>query len=184
MDLWKRNGTLNGLCPRCFGSFKHLQIRFLTSATFNNNLLSSNWLTWWLYQVNSQCDGDRDSYDAMILLTGRFDYHDVRPGLKIFLFSFGARPWGWWWYLILGWVQGVIILSVDIANLWKAVNRIRIRLREFGSTQIRISNYCRSKRKQVYGNLFRGLIGILTKMAKKWTFFVATPVTFLAKFWG
>ena len=117
MDLWKRNGTLNGLCPKCFGSFKHLQIRFLTYSTFNNNLLSSNWLTWWLYQVNSQCDGDRDSYDAMILLTGRFDYHDVRPGLKIFLFSFGARPWGWWWYLILGWVQGVIILSVDIANL-------------------------------------------------------------------
>jgi len=31
-------------------------------------------------KVNSQCDGDRDSYDAMILLTGRFDYHDVRPG--------------------------------------------------------------------------------------------------------
>lgn len=31
-------------------------------------------------KVNSQCDGDRDSYDAMVLLTGRFDYRDVRPG--------------------------------------------------------------------------------------------------------
>ena len=91
MDLWKRNGTLNGLCPRCFGSFKHLQIRFLTSANFNNNLLSSFWLTCWLYQVNSQCDGDRDSYDAMILLTGRFDYHDVRPGLKIFFKTTSAE---------------------------------------------------------------------------------------------
>ena len=89
---------------------------------------------------------------------------------RFFLFSFGARPWGWWWYLILGWVQGVIILSVDIANLWKAVNRIRIILGEFGCTQIRISNSCRSKRKQVYGNLFRGLIGILTKMAKNGLF--------------
>ena len=55
---------------------------------------------------------------------------------RFFLFSFGARPWGWWWYLILGWVQGVIILSVDIANLWKAVNRIRILMEEFGCTQI------------------------------------------------
>lgn len=31
-------------------------------------------------KVNSQCDGDRDGYDAMVLLTGRYDYTDMRPG--------------------------------------------------------------------------------------------------------
>ena len=30
--------------------------------------------------MNSQCDGDRDGYDAMVLLTGRYDYTDMRPG--------------------------------------------------------------------------------------------------------
>ena len=30
--------------------------------------------------MNSQCDGDRDSYDAMVLLTGRYDYQDMTPG--------------------------------------------------------------------------------------------------------
>jgi len=34
-------------------------------------------------KVNSQCDGDRDSYDAMVLLTGRYDYRDMRPGGSI-----------------------------------------------------------------------------------------------------
>ena len=57
-------------------------------------VIASNWLTWWLYQVNSQCDGDRDSYDAMILLTGRFDYHDVRPGLKIFFIFIRSKALG------------------------------------------------------------------------------------------
>jgi len=31
-------------------------------------------------KVNSLCDGDRNSYDAMVLLTGRYNYHDMRPG--------------------------------------------------------------------------------------------------------
>ena len=44
--------------------------------------------------MNSQCDGDRDSYDAMILLTGRFDYHDVRPGLKIFFYFHSGQGLG------------------------------------------------------------------------------------------
>ena len=44
--------------------------------------------------MNSQCDGDRDSYDAMILLTGRFDYHDVRPGLKIFFIFIRGKALG------------------------------------------------------------------------------------------
>ena len=35
-------------------------------------------------KVNSECDGDRDGYDAMVLLTGRFDYRDVLPGRTIF----------------------------------------------------------------------------------------------------
>ena len=30
--------------------------------------------------MNSQCDGDRDGYDAMVLLTGRYDFQDMRPG--------------------------------------------------------------------------------------------------------
>jgi len=34
-------------------------------------------------KVNSQCDGDRDGYDAMVLLTGRYDYTDMRPGGSI-----------------------------------------------------------------------------------------------------
>jgi len=34
-------------------------------------------------KVNSQCDGDRDGYDAMVLLTGRYDYQDMRPGGSI-----------------------------------------------------------------------------------------------------
>ena len=33
------------------------------------------------HQVNSPCDGDRDSYDAMVLLTGRSDFRDMKPGL-------------------------------------------------------------------------------------------------------
>ena len=32
-----------------------------------------------LLKVNSDCDGERDSYDAMVLLTGRLDLTDV-PG--------------------------------------------------------------------------------------------------------
>ena len=32
-----------------------------------------------LLKVNSDCDGERDSYDAMVLLTGRLDLKDV-PG--------------------------------------------------------------------------------------------------------
>ena len=44
--------------------------------------------------MNSQCDGDRDSYDAMILLTGRFDYHDVRPGLTIFFIFIRGKALG------------------------------------------------------------------------------------------
>ena len=31
-----------------------------------------------LNKVNSQCDGDRDSYDAMVLLTGRYDFQDLK----------------------------------------------------------------------------------------------------------
>jgi len=31
-------------------------------------------------ELNSACDADEDSYDAMILLTGRQDFRDVRPG--------------------------------------------------------------------------------------------------------
>ena len=34
-----------------------------------------------LLKVNSDCDGERDSYDAMVLLTGRLDLTDV-PGLN------------------------------------------------------------------------------------------------------
>ena len=30
--------------------------------------------------MNSGCDGDQDGYDAMVLLTGRYDYRDMRPG--------------------------------------------------------------------------------------------------------
>ena len=33
-----------------------------------------------LLKVNSDCDGERDSYDAMVLLTGRLDLTDV-PGV-------------------------------------------------------------------------------------------------------
>ena len=40
-------------------------------------------------KVNSECDGDRDGYDAMVLLTGRFDYHDVLPGRTIFFNDMG-----------------------------------------------------------------------------------------------
>ena len=35
-------------------------------------------------KVNSQCDGDQDSYDVMVLLTGRYDYQDLKgatPGV-------------------------------------------------------------------------------------------------------
>ena len=31
-------------------------------------------------KVNSNCDGDRDSYDAMVLLTGRYDYEEMGGG--------------------------------------------------------------------------------------------------------
>ena len=32
-------------------------------------------------KVNSKCDGDRDGYDAMVLLTGRYDFGDMgQPG--------------------------------------------------------------------------------------------------------
>ena len=27
--------------------------------------------------MNSQCDGDRDSYDAMVLLSGRYDFQEI-----------------------------------------------------------------------------------------------------------
>ena len=30
--------------------------------------------------MNGECDGDRDSYDVMILLTGRYDFHDMQAG--------------------------------------------------------------------------------------------------------
>ena len=29
------------------------------------------------FQVNSKCDGDLDGYDAMVLLTGRYDFGDI-----------------------------------------------------------------------------------------------------------
>ena len=31
-------------------------------------------------KVNSGCDGDRDSYDAMVLLTGRYDWEGLAGG--------------------------------------------------------------------------------------------------------
>ena len=34
--------------------------------------------------MNSLCDGDRDSYDAMVLLTGRYDFGDMgQPGFTL-----------------------------------------------------------------------------------------------------
>ena len=71
---------------------------------------------------------------------------------RFFLFSFGARPWGWWWYLILGWVQGLIILSVDIANLWKAVNRII--MGKFSFKQIELQALVAPRGKNDFGTLF------------------------------
>ena len=31
-------------------------------------------------KVNNDCDADRDSYDAMVLLTGRYDYEEMGGG--------------------------------------------------------------------------------------------------------
>ena len=32
-------------------------------------------------KVNNDCDADRDSYDAMVLLTGRYDFEEIKnPG--------------------------------------------------------------------------------------------------------
>ena len=66
------------------------------------------------------------------------------------------------------------LAPIDIVNLWKAGNRIIIMIGALGCTQVRTSNSCSSKRKKDFGNLFfwvrnilpRGLIGLLTKMAK------------------
>ena len=49
-------------------------------------------------------------------------------------------------------VQG--LAPIDIANLWKAVNRIRIIMGEFGCTQIRTSYSCSSKRNLLWQSLF------------------------------
>ena len=35
-----------------------------------------------MLEVNGDCDGSRDSYDAMVLLTGRLDLNDV-PGFLL-----------------------------------------------------------------------------------------------------
>ena len=29
-------------------------------------------------KVNNDCDADRDSYDAMVLLTGRYDFEEIK----------------------------------------------------------------------------------------------------------
>ena len=42
-------------------------------------------------KVNSKCDGDRDGYDAMVLLTGRYDFGDMgQPGFYTCL-GFNAK---------------------------------------------------------------------------------------------
>ena len=34
-----------------------------------------------ILKVNNDCDADRDSYDAMVLLTGRYDFEEIKkPG--------------------------------------------------------------------------------------------------------
>ena len=48
------------------------------------------------------------------------------------------------------------LAPIDIANFWKAGNRIRIIIGALGCTQVRISNSCSSKRKKDFGNLYFG----------------------------
>jgi len=74
----------------------------------------------------------------------------------------------------------------------KSENRLRIKMGKFGCTRLRTSSSCTSERNEYFGSLFsgvrniflRGLICLLTKMAKKWGRFLATYVTCLAKLWG
>ena len=84
---------------------------------------------------------------------------------------------------------------LNLANLWKAVNRIRFKMGKFSRTQIRTLNSFSPKKKKYFSNFWGVLyilptcfIGVLTKLSQKnWPIFGPPRARFWPNFgviWG
>ena len=89
MDIWNLSGTQSKSYILLFGLSKGLQIRWRHVVVYDQVVIwtqiyshikeSGRFLV--TLKVNNDCDGDRDSYDAMVLLTGRYDFEEIKkPG--------------------------------------------------------------------------------------------------------
>ena len=89
MDLWNLSGTQSKSYILLFGLSKSLQIRWQHDVVYTKlssklkyiHTIKESGMFLVTLKVNNDCDADRDSYDAMVLLTGRYDFEEIKnPG--------------------------------------------------------------------------------------------------------